>query len=182
MALHLYSTIRIGDSIQRPPSNHGTQRLLNADDYGHNNPGPNGSCNMRFATTNLRSVRQKFAALSDLISSTQINILAMTDTWLSFCDTAACLDDISPPGLSLFHCPRLSCRGGGVAFLMRETFKVEIIHTHKFLTFEAICILVKHSSITANFTCIHRPPGCSNMLFDEFPNFLKNTLQFQDEL
>ena len=31
------------------------------------NPGPNKSCNMRFATTNLRSVRQKYAALSDLI-------------------------------------------------------------------------------------------------------------------
>ena len=32
---------------------------------------------MRFATTNLRSVRQKSAALSDLISSKQIDILAM---------------------------------------------------------------------------------------------------------
>ena len=47
------------------------------------NPGPNISCNMRFATTNLRSVRQKSAALSDLISSKQIDILAMTETWLS---------------------------------------------------------------------------------------------------
>ena len=31
------------------------------------NPGPNRSCNMRFATTNLRSVRQKNAVLSDLV-------------------------------------------------------------------------------------------------------------------
>ncbi len=100
---------------------------------------------MRFATTNLRSVRQKSAALSDLISSKQIDILAMTETWLSPCDTAACLDDISPPGFSLFHCPRPSGRGGGVAFLVRETFKVEIIHTPKFMSFEAICIIVKHS-------------------------------------
>ena len=59
------------------------------------NPGPNRSCNMRFATTNLRSVGQKYAALSDIISSKQIDILAMTDTWLSSCDTAACLDDIN---------------------------------------------------------------------------------------
>ena len=146
------------------------------------NPGPNRSCNMRFATTNLRFVRQKSAALSDLISSKQIYILAMTETWLSSRDTAACLDDISPPDLSLFHCPRPSGRGGGVAFLVRETFKVEIFHTPKFMSFEAICILVKHSSITANFICIYRPPGCANMFFDEFPNFLENTLQFQDEL
>ena len=127
-------------------------------------------------------MRKKSAALSDLISSKQIDILAMTETWLSPCDTAACLDDISPPGFSLFHCPRPSGRGGGVAFLVRETFKVEIIHTPKFMSFEVICILVKHSSITANFICIYHPPGCANMFFDEFPNFLENTLQFQDEL
>ena len=84
---------------------------------------------MRFATTNLRSVRQKSAALSDLISSKKIDVITMTDTWLSSCDTAACLDDIYPPGFSLFHCPRPSGRGGGVAFLVGETFKVEIIHT-----------------------------------------------------
>ena len=106
----------------------------------------------------------------------------MTETWLSSCDTAACLADISPPGFSLFHCPRPSGRGGGVAFLVRETFKVEIIHTPKFLSFEAICILVTHSSMTANFICIYRPPGCTTMFFDEFPNFLENTLQFQDDL
>ena len=61
---------------------------------------------------------------------------------------------------------------------MCETFKVEIIHTPKFLSFEAICILVTHSSMTANFICIYRPP----MFFDEFLNFRENTLQFQDDL
>ena len=89
---------------------------------------------MGSATTNLRSVRQKYAVLSDLVSSKQIDILAMTETWLSSCDTAACLADISPPGFSLFHCPRPSGRGGGVAFLVRETFKVKIIHSPKFLS------------------------------------------------
>ena len=128
---------------------------------------------MRFATTNLRSVRQKSAALSDLISSKQIDILAMTETW--YCDTAACLADIAPPGFSLFYnCPRQSGRGDAVAFLVCETFNVEIIHTPKFLSFEAI--LVKHLSITANFICIYRPPGCAKTFFDEFPNFLENTL------
>ena len=106
----------------------------------------------------------------------------MTETWLSSCDTAACLADISPPGFSSFHCLRTSGSGGGVAFLVRETFKVEIIHTPKFLSFDAICNLVKHSSMTANFICIYRPPGCTTMFFDEFQNFLENTLHFQDEL
>ena len=89
---------------------------------------------------------------------------------------------ISPPGFSLLHCPRTSGRGGGVAFLVRESFKVDIIHTPKFPSFEAICIIVKHSSMTANFICIYRPPGCTTMFYDEFHNFLENTLHFQDEL
>ena len=132
---------------------------------------------MRFVTTNLRSVRQKSASLYDLISSKQIYLLAMTETWLSSFATAAYLGDIAPTGFSLFHCPRSSGRCGGVAFLVRETFKVEIIHTPKFLSFEAICILVKQSSITANFICIYHPHRCANMFFYEFPNFLENTLQ-----
>ena len=37
---------------------------------------------------------------TETIFSKQIDILAMTETWLSSCDTAACLDDISPPGFS----------------------------------------------------------------------------------
>ena len=139
--------------------------LILLSGYVSLNPGPNRSCNIRFATTNLRSVRQKYAALSDLISSKQIDRDLVIILWhgsMSY--------DNSPPGYSLFHCPRPSGRSGGVAFLVRETFKVEIIHTPKFLSFEAICILVKHSSITANFICIYRPPACANILFDEFPN------------
>ena len=49
---------------------------------------------MRFATTNLRSVRHKSAALSDLMLSKHIDILALTETWLSASDTSACLADI----------------------------------------------------------------------------------------
>ena len=39
------------------------------------NPGPNRSCNMRFATTNLRSVRQKSAALSVLFHRNKLTFL-----------------------------------------------------------------------------------------------------------
>ena len=104
---------------------------------------------MRFATTNLRFVRKKSAALSDLISSKQIDILTMTETWLSSCDTAACLDDISPPGFSLFHCPRLSGRGGGVAFLVRETFKVESFHCSDFDCMVAMKAYIEYRSFIA---------------------------------
>ena len=62
-------------------------------------------------------------------------------------------------------------------FDQKQAHTISTINNHVL-----ICILVKNSSITANFICIYRPTGCVNMFFDEFPNFLENTLQFQDEL
>ena len=79
---------------------------------------------MRFATTNLRSVRHKSAALSDLMLSKHIDILALTETWLSAFNTSACLADIYPYGFCLYQHPRRSVRGGGVAFLVPEMCKV----------------------------------------------------------
>ena len=64
------------------------------------NPGPTTCQNMRFATTDVRYVRHKSAALSDLMLSKHIDILALTETWLSASDTSACLADICPYGFA----------------------------------------------------------------------------------
>ena len=129
--------------------------LLLAGDVSIND-GPNTS-------TNLRYVCHKSAALSDLMLSKYI--LALTETWLSASDTSACLADICPNGFCLCHHPRHSGRGGGVAFLVHETYKVEIIHTPQYHSFDVIlCILIK-SSIPANFICICRPPANTDIFF-----------------
>ena len=66
------------------------------------NPGPKTFQNTRYATTNLRSVRHKSAALSDLMLSKHIDILALTET---LHDTSVCLADICPHGVYLYHHP-----------------------------------------------------------------------------
>ena len=120
----------------------------------------------------LRFVRHKSAALSDLMLSKHIDILALTETWLSAFDTSACLAVICPYGFCLYHHPRRSGRGGGVAFLVPATYKVEIIHTPQYQSFEVICIVIKHSPISANFICIYHPPASTTKFVDEFPDFL----------
>ena len=56
-------------------------------------------------------------SLSDLISAKQNDILAKTETWLSSCDTSACLSDISHLAFPYFTAPP-SGRGGGMALLI----------------------------------------------------------------
>ena len=111
--------------------------------------------------------------------SKHIDILALTETWLSASDTSA---DICPNGFCIYHHPRHSGRGGGVTFLVPETYKVEIIHTPQYKCFKLIFVLIKHSSMSANFIYICHPPASTNTFFYECPDFFETTLQFQEHL
>ena len=85
------------------------------------NPGPKIFQNMRFVTTNLRSVRHESAALSDLILSKHRPF--SFDRYMAIIsDTSACHADICPYGFCLYHHPRHSGRGGAVAFLLLEIY------------------------------------------------------------
>ena len=100
------------------------------------NPGPKTFQSMRFTTTNLRYVHHKYVALSDLMLSKDTYILALTQTWLSASETPACLANICPYDMAfvytIFCLYRYSGRGGGVVFLLPESYKVEIIHTPQY--------------------------------------------------
>ena len=54
--------------------------------------------------------------------------------------------------------------------------------TPQYQSFEVICIVIEHSSLSANFICIYRSPASTNTFFDEFPDFLETTLQFQEDI
>ena len=70
------------------------------------NPRPAVRRSIRLATTNVRSIRDKTAPLSDLLISKAMDILAVTETWLRPHDTAACIADMSPSGYTFHHRPR----------------------------------------------------------------------------
>ena len=95
---------------------------------------------------------------------------------------AAWFADICPYGVCLYHHPRHSGRGGGVAFLVPVTYKVKRIHTPQYQSFEVICIVIKHYFLSVSFIRIYRAPPSTNNLFYAFPDFLETTLQFQEDL
>ena len=122
------------------------------------NPGPAVRRNIRLATTNVRSIRDKTASLSDLLIYKIIDILAVIEIWLRPHDTVACIADISPSGHTFHHRPRSVRRGGGVGFFVSKQFKVKLHSNHEYSSFESISVDISDSSFPAYFVCIYRPP------------------------
>ena len=139
------------------------------------NPGPVVRHNIRLTTTNIRSIREKTASLTDLIISKTIDILAVTETWLRPHDTASCIADISPPGYVFHHKPRPVGRGGGVGFLVSKQFKVKLQPSPNYTTFESMCLNISNSC-SGHFICIYRPPGHPANFFEQFQDLLENVV------
>ena len=86
------------------------------------NPGPVAP-NLRLGTVNARSMRDKAPALSDLVVSKGIDLLGITETWLTIRKTSSDLAEMTPHGFSFFHTPRDNKRGGGVCLFVSNAFK-----------------------------------------------------------
>ena len=137
-----------------------------------------------FALINSRSIRNRTLLLNDYVSEHNIDILAITETWLhgdNF-DSYFCRD-ICPEGFSFSHVPRSSSEGGGVGLLVRRQFKVTKIPFADFRSFEAIQVLLKSTgNLNLRLVNIYRPPpspanGLSIPLFlEEFRTFLEQCI------
>ena len=130
------------------------------------NPGPAVRRNIRLATTNVRSIRDKTVSRCDLLISKTVDILAVTDTWLKPHYTVACIADISPSGYTFHRRPRSGRRGGGVGFLVSKQFNVNLHSNPEYFSFDSISVEISYSSFSAYFVCIYRPPRHPSDFFE----------------
>ena len=93
------------------------------------NPGPVAP-NLRLGTVNARSMRDKAPALSDLVVSKGIDLLGITETWLTIRETSSDLAEMTPNGFSFFQTSRVNQRGGRVGFF-RLQFPVSNVYLAK---------------------------------------------------
>ena len=71
------------------------------------NPGPSGSNERtKIATMNVRSVKPKTVPFFEYVTSKNLDIVAVIETWLKHDETKSAIADISPPGYSFFPEPR----------------------------------------------------------------------------
>ena len=155
------------------------------------NPGPTSSVlskfnlshlNIRSATT-ISNVINKPASLQEFISDNKLDILALSETWLSPNSLPATLNSLTPPEFSILSSPRKDSRGGGLALIYRSSFKIQEVRVPSFLSFESLCVKASFSSLSYTILSIYRPPACSKSSFmSDFSTLLEDLATTPSEL
>lgn len=138
------------------------------------NPGP-----VDFASLNIRSAcsvtdsLDKPSCLVELIADYSLDILALTETWLSSDSPSEMLKSLTPPNYTLINHPRSTGRGGGIAVVFRSYLKISKITLPLYNTFEILGLKLCVKSCSYNIFIFYRPPSSSMSVFlDEFASFL----------
>ena len=93
----------------------------------------------------------------DYVVENDLDITAITETWLTTDDRAAPGASTSD-GYKLHHVPHTSRRGGGVAVLCKSTFKTHVSDSHPMtISFEFTNILISSGSCSVRLIVIYYP-------------------------
>ena len=122
------------------------------------NPGPPQCTKLAF--TNVRSIKNKSTSVDRFITGHNIDIFAITETWLRKDETSSLLSEITPAGYKLYHRPREDRRGGGVGFLVNCNISCkELPPVKEFKSFEFSLLHVALPDRSIHIACIYRPQG-----------------------
>ena len=177
--LHFLFKKNVHIPSKRPPLSLLTLLLLAGDI--NPNPGPPDCINFSFA--NVRSLSNKYSSIQKFILDNNTDVFAMSETWIRPDASQSYLSDISPQGHTLFHRPRESRRGGGVAFLVKNELQTSRIPTDTYSSFENLLIKISLQNKSCLFLNIYKPPSTSPATFyEQFNALLENIYPTTDNL
>ena len=131
------------------------------------NPGPSVR-NIKACLLNAWSLCNKTSVFSEFVSSNDLDIIGVTETWLRPSDTKGLMDEITPAGFQLHHVPRMNKRGGGVAVFVRNDIDSVHCQTDQRVTFE-------HITSQLLIHIIYQPPSTGKSKFiEEFNCFMES--------
>ena len=111
-----------------------------------------------FCLQNVQSLRNKASDICEFILEHEIDILAVTESWLKPCDSHV-IGESTPTGYTLKHVPRTTGRAGGVAIVYKDCFELEL--KPKQLSpksFEYMETMLKAGSEHIRLVVLYRPP------------------------
>ena len=145
---------------------------------------------LNFVCLNIRSIRNKTLSLYHFIVSQNVDVLALTETWL--CDgpdDLIVINNSVPPGYHIHCVNRQHKRGGGVALIYKKdiTFKDEqLTSIDRFSQFELLNCCIKINKISTRVVVVYRPPIVGNIQYEEFARewslYLERFIEVQEEL
>ena len=141
-----------------------------------------------FCVINARSINNKSQKIKDFVVDNDLDILAITETWLSSeNDTSYVTGELCPNGYKFLHIPRCS-RGGGVGLLFKGSLKVKLSKCSQFSTFEHAQYVFKSTSKCYQIFVVYRPPPSSknkctiSSFMEEFSTFLEQSTIMTGEM
>lgn len=122
---------------------------------------------------NIQSVRNKTFDIRELIKDENLDIFALTETWLSEYEYAV-INEMTPVTHSFLHVPRLNRQGGGVGIFVSNSFKkIRKVVTEECESFELLRVDCEINTNKMTILVIYRPPGLSVRQFiDELRDYL----------
>ena len=90
-----------------------------------------------FCLLNFRSICNKSRLINDFIADHNIDLFALSETWLRGDDSDLYyIRDICPDGYVFHHVPRLHTTGGGVDIVLKNNIKAKIQAQESYCSFE----------------------------------------------
>ena len=120
--------------------------------------------NVKFAVVNARSVANKIDEIKHIIDEDKIDVLAITETWLST-NSEYERHEIVPSGYEIIHVDREGRKGGGVAVIYRQELAVIQKHIGTFDSFEHCIVDINGMSDKVRLAVVYRPPSSDARLF-----------------
>ncbi len=139
------------------------------------------STKLQFCHLNAQSVRNKTVTIVDYICERNIDVCAITESWLKEGDIVK-ENELSPDGYKLKSTPRSGRGGGGIALIYRESLKPEHLSSFEKDSFECTECSFTIDNSRLNFIVVYRPtyseahPVTKATFLREFSEYLETAL------
>ena len=150
------------------------------------NPGPTS---LKFCHLNVHSASScsptldKPTAIQEFITDHNLDLFAITETWLQTDSLPSTLNSLTPAGYSILHQPRPIGIGGGVTLIYCSFLKVIKIQVPIYTTFESLCTKLTISGSSFTLVTIYRPPNTSHPVFiSELSSLLEDLASSNSEV
>jgi hypothetical protein len=137
---------------------------------------------------NARSILNKWDDIIDHIVDNSLDLLMVTETWISPGNENNPHLSFLPAGYKILHVPRPSRRGGGVAIIYRECLNIQSHHSTTAKSFEGLEVVMTIASNCLRLVTLYRPPPSpqngfsNNQFFTEFTDFVDSKITSSGKL